>query len=107
MGAFSTKIDPAFKIQFDKTAGEAITSNETEEFPLWSELPSLPLETIYSHVSREDHLNMSLVCRKWSEGFSTPSVWKTFRFALTELSMDTCPIMKFVRKYSCMFRHVE
>ncbi|GBN31994.1 hypothetical protein AVEN_90616-1 [Araneus ventricosus] len=52
---------------------------------------------------------MSLVCRNWSEGYGSPSVWKTFRFALTEsqLSRKTCPVMKFVRKYSSMFRHVE
>ncbi|GBN46985.1 hypothetical protein AVEN_18392-1 [Araneus ventricosus] len=52
---------------------------------------------------------MSLVCSKWSEGYGLPSVWKTFIFDLTksQLSMDTCPIMKFVLKYGCMFRHVK
>ncbi|GBN63431.1 hypothetical protein AVEN_272064-1, partial [Araneus ventricosus] len=75
----------------------------------WSELPSPPLEKIYSFLSRADQVNMSLVCRKWSEGYSSPSVWKTFIFAMTEsqLSMDTCPVMKFVRKYNSMFQHVE
>ncbi|GBM20146.1 hypothetical protein AVEN_5675-1 [Araneus ventricosus] len=75
----------------------------------WSELPSLPLEKIYSFLDRFDRVKMSLVCRKWSEGYSSPSVWKTFRFALMEsmISKDSCPGMKFVRKYSSMFRHVD
>ncbi|GBM06352.1 hypothetical protein AVEN_129369-1 [Araneus ventricosus] len=75
----------------------------------WSELPSLPLEKIYSFLRREDQVNMSLVCLKWSEGYNLPSVWKTFIFDLTEsqLSMDTCPVMKFVQKYGSMFRHVK
>ncbi|GBN77185.1 hypothetical protein AVEN_157049-1 [Araneus ventricosus] len=52
---------------------------------------------------------MSLVCRKWSDGYGSPSMRKTFRFSLTEsqLLMDSCPVMKFVRKYSSMFRHIE
>ncbi|GBO38063.1 hypothetical protein AVEN_122925-1 [Araneus ventricosus] len=96
----------------DSETVQSITSNETEKCEKqgkWSELPSLPLEKIYSFLRREDQVNMSLVCRSWSEGYSSPSVWKTFRFALSEpqLSMDTCPVMKFVQKYSNMFRHVE
>ncbi|GBM06354.1 hypothetical protein AVEN_129370-1 [Araneus ventricosus] len=52
---------------------------------------------------------MSLACRKWLVGYHPPSVWKTFRFALTnsQLSMRTGDMMKFVWKYSSMFRHVE
>ncbi|GBM67746.1 hypothetical protein AVEN_188584-1 [Araneus ventricosus] len=91
---------------------EWIQSNEREKYDKqvkWCDLPSPALEMIYSFVSREDQVNLSLVCRKWSEGFGSPSVWKTFRFTLTEsqLSMEMCPVMKFVRKYSSMFRHLE
>ncbi|GBM22395.1 hypothetical protein AVEN_166652-1 [Araneus ventricosus] len=94
---------------------ESIVSTGTEECKKqtkWSELPSLPLEKIYSFLDRNDRVNMSLVCRKWSEGYSLPSAWKTFRFALMESmismeSMDSFPGMKFVRKYSSMFRHVD
>ncbi|GBM33218.1 hypothetical protein AVEN_28211-1 [Araneus ventricosus] len=52
---------------------------------------------------------MSHVCRKWSEGFTSQSVWKKLRFSLTEsqLSMDPCPNIKCAEKYSRMFRHVE
>ncbi|GBM95314.1 hypothetical protein AVEN_171562-1 [Araneus ventricosus] len=52
---------------------------------------------------------MSLVCQKWSKEFGSPSVWKNFRFYLTEsqLLTDTCPVMKSVRKYSNMLQHVE
>ncbi|GBM90691.1 hypothetical protein AVEN_184353-1 [Araneus ventricosus] len=52
---------------------------------------------------------MSLVCLKWSQGFRSPSVCKKFRFALTnsQLSMRSCPVMKFVLNCSSMFRHVE
>ncbi|GBM47934.1 hypothetical protein AVEN_201885-1 [Araneus ventricosus] len=74
----------------------------------WCELPSPALEKIYSFASRDDQLNMSVVCRKWCEEFRS-SVCKTFRFDLTEsqLSIRTCPRMIFVQKYSSMFRHVE
>ncbi|GBN25631.1 hypothetical protein AVEN_121689-1 [Araneus ventricosus] len=96
----------------DREIAQSIAANETEEFDKevkWSELPSIPLEKIYSFLTREDQVNMSLVCRSWSEGYGSSSVWKTFRFALTEsqLSMDSCPLMKFAQKYSNMFRHVE
>ncbi|GBN95401.1 hypothetical protein AVEN_156814-1 [Araneus ventricosus] len=86
---------------------ERITSKEREV--QWSDLPSPPLEKIYGFLSRAEQVNMSLVCRKWSEGYGSPAVWKTFRFVLREvqLSMDTCPVMKFVHKYSSMFQHVE
>ncbi|GBN87034.1 hypothetical protein AVEN_242934-1 [Araneus ventricosus] len=52
---------------------------------------------------------MSMVCRKWSEGYGSPSVWKTFRFDFTasQVSKDTCKVMTVLRKYSRMFRHVE
>ncbi|KAF8776998.1 hypothetical protein HNY73_013928 [Argiope bruennichi] len=87
----------------------SIDTGENEKQSEWPELPSLPLEKIYSFLSRADQINLSQVCRKWSEGYGSPSVWKTFRFYLTdsELSMDTCPEIKFSRKYSSMFRHVE
>ncbi|GBN46980.1 hypothetical protein AVEN_18387-1 [Araneus ventricosus] len=96
----------------ESQTAQSIASSETEKCEKqghWSELPSLPLEKIYSFLIREDQVNMSLVCRKWSEGYGLPSVWKTFRFVLTEsqLSMEACPIMKFVQKYSSMFRHVK
>ncbi|GBM74368.1 hypothetical protein AVEN_156451-1 [Araneus ventricosus] len=96
----------------DSETVQSIASKETEECEKqgkWSELPSLPLEKIYSFLRREDQVNMSLVCRSWSEGYSSPSVWKTFRFALTktQVSLDACPVMKLVHKYSSMFRHVE
>ncbi|GBN68166.1 hypothetical protein AVEN_88012-1 [Araneus ventricosus] len=96
----------------DRESAQSISSNETEgceKQGKWSDLPSLPLEKIYSFLRREDQVNMSLVCRCWSEGYGSPSVWETFRFDLTEshLSMDSCPVMKFVQKYSSMFRNVE
>ncbi|GIY61245.1 f-box domain-containing protein [Caerostris darwini] len=75
----------------------------------WSELPSLPLELIYSFLNRPDQIRMSQVCRKWSEGYSSPPVWKSFQFYLpySEISSEICPEVKFARKYSSMFRHVE
>ncbi|GBN95114.1 hypothetical protein AVEN_127527-1 [Araneus ventricosus] len=96
----------------DRESAQSISSNESEErdkLGQWSEIPSLPLENIYSFLRREDQVNMSLVCRSWSDGYGSPSVWKTFRFDLTEshLSMDSCPVMEVVKKYSSMFRHVE
>ncbi|GBM18939.1 hypothetical protein AVEN_1567-1 [Araneus ventricosus] len=86
--------------------------DSTEEYDKqaqWADLPSLPLERIHSFLSCDDQINMSQVCRKWSEGFNSPSVWKTFRFSLTEsqLLMDPCPKIKCAEKYSRMFRHVE
>ncbi|GBN90056.1 hypothetical protein AVEN_91915-1 [Araneus ventricosus] len=53
--------------------------------------------------------NTSLDTSEWPEGFCSPSVCKEIIFALTEtqLSMDTCPIMEFVQKYSSQFQHVE
>ncbi|GBM05787.1 hypothetical protein AVEN_265-1 [Araneus ventricosus] len=91
---------------------EWIQSDEREEYDKqvqWCDLPSPALEKIYYFASREDQLNMSVVCRKWSEGFRSPYVCKKFRFDMTEsqLSIRTCPRMKFVQKYSSMFRHVE
>ncbi|GBN23938.1 hypothetical protein AVEN_195033-1 [Araneus ventricosus] len=96
----------------DEILAKTLASNEKEEYEKqgkWSELPSLPLEKIYSFLRREDQVNMSLVCHSWSEGYGSPSVWKTFRFALTktQVSLDACPVMKLVHKYSSMFRHVE
>ncbi|GBN93852.1 hypothetical protein AVEN_65933-1 [Araneus ventricosus] len=96
----------------DSETVQSTASNDTEQCEKqeqWSELPSLPLENIYSFLRREDQVNMSLVCRSWSEEYGSPSVWKTFRFDLTEsqLSLDTCPVMKFAQRYSSMFRHVE
>ncbi|GBO28400.1 hypothetical protein AVEN_212593-1, partial [Araneus ventricosus] len=96
----------------DSETVQSTASNDTEQCEKqgkWSELPSLPLEKVYSFLGREDQVNMSLVCRSWSAGYGSPSVWKTFIFNLTEsqLSMDFYPLMKFVQKYSTMFRHVE
>ncbi|GBN62980.1 hypothetical protein AVEN_264443-1 [Araneus ventricosus] len=111
-GCLSTKIDPALRHLIRNRLTKSIGSNKKEECEKqgkWSELPSLPLEKIYSFLRREDQVNMSLVCRSWSKGYGSPSVWKTFRFDLTksQLSLVTCPVMKFVQKYSSMFRHVE
>ncbi|GBM97977.1 hypothetical protein AVEN_166963-1 [Araneus ventricosus] len=85
------------------------STEERDKQAQWAELPSLPLERIYSFLSRHDQINMSQVCRKWSEGFNSPSVWETFRFSLTEsqLLMDPCPKIKCAEKYSRLFRHVE
>ncbi|GBN23935.1 hypothetical protein AVEN_195031-1 [Araneus ventricosus] len=112
-GCLSTLKDPiSISSLTDKGLTKTIESNEKEECEKqgkWSELPSLPLEKIYSFLRREDQVRMSLVCRSWSEGYGSPSVWKTFGFYLTEsqLSLDACPVMKFAQKYSSMFRHVE
>ncbi|CAL1293900.1 unnamed protein product [Larinioides sclopetarius] len=116
----TTEKDSTSKLLTDKRLTKSTASNEKEESyedqriecekqGKWSELPSLPLEKIYSYVRRQDQLNMSLVCRKWSEGFYSPSVWRTFRFELTksQLLEDTCKLMKFVQKHSNLFRHVE
>ncbi|GBO04298.1 hypothetical protein AVEN_8571-1 [Araneus ventricosus] len=111
-GCLSIDKDPILRhYVIDKGLTKTTESNEKEECEKQgklSELPSLPLEKIYSVQTREDQVNMSLVCRRWSEGYGS-SAWKTFRFALTEsqVSLDTCPVMKFAHKYSCMFRHVE
>ncbi|GBM42086.1 hypothetical protein AVEN_119652-1, partial [Araneus ventricosus] len=51
---------------------EWITSYEREV--QWSDLPSPPLEKIYGFLSRAEQVNMSLVCRKWSEGYGSPAV---------------------------------
>ncbi|GBN71791.1 hypothetical protein AVEN_98540-1 [Araneus ventricosus] len=96
----------------DSETSQSIASNESEECEekgQWSELPSLPLENIYSFLTRQDQVNMSMVCRKWSEGYGSPSVWKTFKFDFrdSQVSKNTCKVMTFVRKYSRMFRHVE
>ncbi|GBO29558.1 hypothetical protein AVEN_127044-1 [Araneus ventricosus] len=80
----------------------AIEAKEYDKEEQWADLPSPPLETIYSFLNRKDQINMSQVCRKWFEEFSSPSVWETFMFDL----LDTCPEIKFARKYSSMFRHV-
>ncbi|GBN95112.1 hypothetical protein AVEN_127529-1 [Araneus ventricosus] len=112
-GCLSTQKDPISRSYLiDEGLTKTIESNEKDECEKqgkWSELPSLPLEKIYSFLRREDQVRMSLVSRSWSEGYGSPSVWKTFGFYLTEsqLSLDTCPVMKFAQKYSNMFRHVE
>ncbi|GBM33971.1 hypothetical protein AVEN_53836-1 [Araneus ventricosus] len=98
--------------ELDKRTFESTTSTETEKYDKqgqWSELPLVPLENIYFYLNSADQTSISLVCRKWSEGFSSPSVWKRFRFDLkiSELSLDTCSGIKFARKYSKMFRYVE
>ncbi|GBM59738.1 hypothetical protein AVEN_40658-1 [Araneus ventricosus] len=108
----STEKDPTLRLLIDKRLTKTIASNAKEKCKKqvkWSELPSIPLENIYSFLRREDQVNMSLVCRSWSEGYGSPSVWKKFRFDLSEsqLSLDTCPVMKLVQKYSSMFRYVE
>ncbi|GBM18984.1 hypothetical protein AVEN_1599-1 [Araneus ventricosus] len=92
----------AFDSQTDST-------EESDTKVQWAELPSIPLEKVYSFLSRGDQINMSQVCRQWSEGFNSPAVWQNFRFSLTEseLSMDHCPKIKCAEKYSRMFRHVE
>ncbi|GBO18053.1 hypothetical protein AVEN_189773-1 [Araneus ventricosus] len=110
-GCLSNKIDPTLVLT-DSRLRKTIASNEKEECEKqgkWSVLPSIPLKNVYSFLRREDQVKISLVCRNWSEGYGSPSVWKTLRFALTEsqLTMDPCPVMKFVNKYSSMFRHVE
>ncbi|GBN69240.1 hypothetical protein AVEN_10155-1 [Araneus ventricosus] len=104
-------MDPTLLL-IDEILTKTLASNEKEECEKqgkWSELPSLPLEKIYSFLGREDQVNMSLVCRSWSVGYGSPSVWKKFRFYLTktQVSLDACPVMKLVHKYSSMFRHVE
>ncbi|GBM38822.1 hypothetical protein AVEN_274645-1 [Araneus ventricosus] len=106
MGCFPTKIDPFLKLLFDNRSTKSITSREIED--QWCDLPSPALENIYYFAGREDQFNMSLVCRKWSEGFRSPAVCQKFRFALTksQLSTDKCSIMTFVKKCCCMFRHV-
>ncbi|GBN51560.1 hypothetical protein AVEN_42517-1 [Araneus ventricosus] len=91
---------------------ERIQSDEREEYDeqvQWRDLPTSALKMVYSFASRDDQLNMSVVCRNWSEGFRSASVSKTFRFDITEsqLSIRTCPRLKFVEKYGDMFRHVE
>ncbi|GBM09490.1 hypothetical protein AVEN_141405-1 [Araneus ventricosus] len=85
------------------------TETEESEKKAWCELPLPPLEKIYSYLSHADQVNMSVVCHNWSKGYGSPSLWKNFRFELCELqlSMDTCPLTKFVTKYGSMFRHVE
>ncbi|GBO05740.1 hypothetical protein AVEN_211028-1 [Araneus ventricosus] len=98
--------------KWDSETAQSITSNgkeKCEKEGQWSELPSPPLENIYSFLRRADQVNMSLVCQKWSKEFGSPSVWKTFRFYLTEsqLLTVTCPVMKSLRKYSSMLQHVE
>ncbi|GBN98784.1 hypothetical protein AVEN_46560-1 [Araneus ventricosus] len=48
-------------------SADSLVSTETEECEKhghWSKLPSLPLENIYSFLSRVDQVNMSLVCHK-------------------------------------------
>ncbi|GBM14013.1 hypothetical protein AVEN_166198-1 [Araneus ventricosus] len=98
--------------KWDNETAESLASVESQkckEQGQWLKLPSLPLENIYSFLRREDQVNMSLVCRKWSEGYGTPSVWKTFIFDVTEtqLSTNNCLVEKFAQKCSSMFRHVE
>ncbi|GBM27366.1 hypothetical protein AVEN_120953-1 [Araneus ventricosus] len=73
----STKIDPTL-VLIDKRLTKPIASNEKEECKKqgkWCELPYLPLEKIYFFQRREDQVNMSFVCRSWSEGYGSPSVW--------------------------------
>ncbi|GBO38682.1 hypothetical protein AVEN_157372-1 [Araneus ventricosus] len=109
-GCLSIQKDPILRSYLtDKGLTKKIASNEEcEKQRKWSELPFLPLEKIYSIQRREDQVKMSLVCRSWSEVYGS-SIWKTFRFALigSQFTLDTCPVMKFARKYSSMFRHVE
>ncbi|GBM30302.1 hypothetical protein AVEN_52705-1 [Araneus ventricosus] len=112
MDCFPRKIDPTLRFLLDNRSAKSIASRETDEHEKegkWCNLPFPALEKIYSFARRGDQFNMSLVCRKWSEGFRSPSVCNTFRFALTksQLSTDNCPVMKFVQKYGSMFRHVE
>ncbi|CAL1295603.1 unnamed protein product [Larinioides sclopetarius] len=92
--------------------GDAITSEELTETKEckrevnWSELPSIPLEKIYSFLNRFDRVKMSLVCRRWSEGYSSPSAWRTFKFD-AKIWKNRCLGLKFAQKYGSMFRHVE
>ncbi|GBN74659.1 hypothetical protein AVEN_197187-1 [Araneus ventricosus] len=90
-------------------SSEQKTEIEESEKKDWSELPLPPLEKIYSYLSHADRAKMSLVCRNWSQGYGSPSLWTNFRFKSCEcqLSMDTCSLIKFVMKYGSMFRHVE
>ncbi|GBN61059.1 hypothetical protein AVEN_75172-1 [Araneus ventricosus] len=69
----------------------------------WLELPS-PLGKNLFFPNLADQSRMPQVCRKWSEGYSYPSVWRHFRFALTklQLSMDACPEIKFAQKCTAL-----
>ncbi|GBL90105.1 hypothetical protein AVEN_135461-1 [Araneus ventricosus] len=106
MDSVPTEMNPTLTV-FD--AIDIQSTEESDKLLQWAELPSVPFERIYHFLHRKDQINMSQVCRKWSEGFNSPSVWETFRFSLTEsqLSMDPCPKIKCAEKYSRMFGHVE
>ncbi|GBN43581.1 hypothetical protein AVEN_230119-1 [Araneus ventricosus] len=54
----------------DSETAQSPASNETEQGQ-WSKLPSLPLENIYSFLTRHDQANMSMVCRQWFEGYGS------------------------------------
>ncbi|GFY63223.1 f-box domain-containing protein [Trichonephila inaurata madagascariensis] len=93
----------------DTVPNEPITAEGSQKQAKWSQLPTVPLELVYSFLSRSDQSHMAQVCRKWSEGYNSPSVWKTFKFHLpdTEFSTEIYPEIKSARKYGGMFRHVE
>ncbi|GFT59504.1 f-box domain-containing protein [Nephila pilipes] len=88
---------------------ELVAEEISQKEDKWSLLPSVPLELIYSFLSRSDQRHMARVCRKWADGYNSPSVWKSFRFDLpgTEFATDVYPEIKLARKYGAMFRHVE
>ncbi|GBL93541.1 hypothetical protein AVEN_59726-1 [Araneus ventricosus] len=113
MGCFPSKRDPTYRLLHDERTEKSMSSRETEEQKegQWCYLPSPVLAKIYSFANSEEKLNMSLVCRKWSEEFCLTSVCKTFKFALTksQLTRKNCleKLKRFVQKHSRMFQHVE
>lgn len=45
---------------------------------MWSELPDLLLEEIFTYLSYKDRLSAGLVCKNWYATFLSPNIWKTF-----------------------------
>lgn len=71
-----------FDVQHDLQIFDQANVNESENFEesLWSELPDLLLENVFSLLSMQQRYYASLVCKSWHRVFYLPNAWRTFVF---------------------------
>nr|XP_033791200.1 uncharacterized protein LOC117356049 [Geotrypetes seraphini] len=59
----------------------------------WTQLPGQALVLIYSLVPFPDKFSMSLTCRRWAQGFSSPSTWQDMVIRVKPESSNTWILM--------------
>lgn len=57
-----------------------VSESENFEESLWSELPDLLLEDIFSYLTIQERYYSSMVCKNWRRVFYLANAWRTFVF---------------------------